>query len=179
MGNNHKQRSYKLMPQARQILALYRTESSKPSDYIFPLLDSGAAYARSADIDTMPVDLKKALFNQVYSKNAMLNKCLKQVAQDAGIDKPISFHISRHTFASIAREKGISSKIVQEALAHSSLTTTERYLHSFGSEEVGKALQGVFSGAPSSETKKEERKVISVSPKVLARMKELGLLDED
>lgn len=179
MGKNHKQRSYQLMPQARQILALYRTESSKPSDYIFPLLDSGAAYARSADIDTMPVDLKKALFNQVYSKNAMLNKCLKQVAQDAGIDKPISFHISRHTFASIAREKGISSKIVQEALAHSSLTTTERYLHSFGSEEVSKALQGVFSGAPSSETKKEERKVISVSPKVLARMKELGLLDED
>ena len=109
----------------------------------------------------------------------MLNKYLKQVAQDAGIDKPISFHISRHTFASIARQKAVPSKVVQEALAHSSLTTTERYLHSFGSEEVGKALQGVFSGAPSSETKKGEKVEIAVSPKVIARMKELGLLDEE
>lgn len=178
MGKNHKQRSYPLMPQAREILALYRTESSKPSDYIFPLLDSSAAYARSTDTDTMPVDLKKALFNQVYSKNAMLNKYLKQVAKDAGIDKPLSLHISRHTFASIARKKAVPSKVVQEALAHSSLITTERYLHSFSTEEVDSALQVVFSGATGSETKKEQRKVIEVSAKVLARMKELGLLDE-
>ena len=178
MGKNHKQRSYPLMPQARAILAQYSSESCKPSDYIFPLLDSGADYAKSADIDTMPVGLKKALFNQVYSKNTMLNKSLKQIAKDAGIDKPISFHISRHTFASIARKKAVPSKVVQEALAHSSLVTTERYLHSFSTEEVDSALQVVFSGTTASETKKEQRRVIEVSPKVLARMKELGLLDE-
>ena len=145
MGKNHKQRNYLLMPQAKELLALYYTESCKPSDYIFPLLDSSAAYAKDTDIDTMPVDLKKALFSQIYSKNTLLNKNLKKIAEDAGINKPLSFHISRHTFASIARQKAVPSKVVQEALAHSSLTTTERYLHSFGTEEVGNALQKVFA----------------------------------
>lgn len=145
MGKNHKQRNYPLMPQAREVLALYRTESCKASDYIFPLLDSSAPYAKDTDIDTMPVDLKKALFSQVYSRNTLLNRNLKKIAKDAGIDKPLTFHISRHTFASIARQKAVPSKVVQEALAHSSLSTTERYLHSFSTEEVGSALQKVFA----------------------------------
>lgn len=145
MGKNHKQRNYPLMPQAKEILALYQSESSKPSDYIFPLLDSRAKYAASTDVDTMPIALKKDLFRQIYSKNALLNLHLKQIAFDARISKNLSFHISRHTFASMARQKAIPSKIVQQALAHSNLTTTERYLHDFGTEEVGNALQKVFA----------------------------------
>ena len=141
------------MPQAREVLALYRTESSKPSDYIFPLLDSSAPYAKDTDIDTMPVDLKKALFSQVYSRNTLLNRNLKKIAKDAGIDTTVTFHISRHTFASIARQKAVPSKVVQEALAHSSLQTTERYLHSFSTEEVGSALEKVF--APTDEARQD------------------------
>lgn len=153
MGKNHKQRNYPLLSPAREVLELYRTKSCKPSDFIFPLLDSSAVYAKDTDIDTMPVDLKKALFSQVYSKNALLNKNLKKIAKDAGIDKPLSFHISRHTFASIARQKAVPSKVVQEALAHSSLQTTERYLHSFSTEEVGSALEKVF--APTDEARQD------------------------
>lgn len=144
MGKNHKQRNYPLVPQAKDILAIYHTESSKPTDYIFPLLDSSSDYAKSTDIDTMPVDLKKELFNQIYSKNTLLNRNLKKIASDAKINKNLTFHISRHSFASLAREKSISPKLVQEALAHSSLTTTERYLHSFSDAEVDNALQKVF-----------------------------------
>lgn len=163
MGKNHKQRTYPLIPQAQQILELYHNEERRASDYIFPLLDSSAPYAKNADIDTMPVEAKKALFSQIYSKNSLLNRYLKKIAEDAGIDKTLSFHISRHTFASIARQKDVSSKVVQEALAHSSLATTERYLHSFSTEEVGSALQKVF--APSPETKQDS---------LLAALKGLG-----
>ena len=144
MGKNHKQRNYPIVAQAGAILALYRSEDSKPSDYIFPLLDSTERYAKETDVDTMPVALKKELFNQIYSKNTLLNKYLKKIAVDAGIEKRLSFHISRHSFASLARERALPSKVVQEALAHSSLTTTERYMHQFGIEEVGNALQKVF-----------------------------------
>lgn len=144
MGKNHKQRNYPIVAQAGAILALYRSEESKPSDYIFPFLDSAERYAKEEDVDTMPVALKKQLFNQIYSKNTLLNKNLKKIAIDAGIEKRLSFHISRHSFASLAREKAVPSKVVQEALAHSSLTTTERYLHSFSTAEVGDALQKVF-----------------------------------
>ena len=169
MDKNHKQRSYPLMPQAKQILALYRTDSSKPSDYIFPLLDSSAAYAKNADIDTLPVDLKKALFSQIYSKNTLLNRYLKKIAQDAGIEKTITFHISRHTFASISRKKNVPSKVVQEALAHSSLQTTERYLHTFSTDEIDSALQVVFA-APDAPKKKRPS---SRKSKVQARLEAL------
>ena len=153
MGKNRKPRNYPLMPQAQQILALYHTESSKASDYIFPLLDSSAPYAKNANIDTMTVEAKKALFSQIYSKNALLNRNLKKIAEDAGIDKTLSFHISRHTFASIAILKNAPSKIVQEAMGHSSLATTEKYLHSISHEEEGSALKIVF--APSPEAKQD------------------------
>ncbi|MGI5846899.1 MAG: tyrosine-type recombinase/integrase [Candidatus Cryptobacteroides sp.] len=145
MGKNKKQRNYPLMPQAKAILQQYRKADNKPSDYIFPFLDSSADYAKEEDVETMPVDLKKRLFGQIYSKNTLLNRYLKVVAKDAGITKNVSFHISRHSFASLAREKAVPSKVVQEVLAHSSLSTTERYLHSFGRDEVDSALQKVFS----------------------------------
>lgn len=175
MGKNHKQRNYPLMPQAKQLLALYYSEASKPSDYIFPLLNSSADYAKGTDIDTMPVGLKKELLNQVYSKNALLNRNLKKIAEDAGIDKPLSFHISRHTFASIARQKAVPSKVVQEALAHSSLTTTERYLHSFSTEEVDNALQRVFAPKDKQEALLEALK--GMKPEELAAL--LGKLNSE
>lgn len=149
MGKNHKQKNIPLVSQAKAILALYHTETSKPTDYIFPLLDSGARYAKSEEVDTMPIELRKQLFSQIYSKNTLLNKHLKRVAFDAKINKHLSFHISRHSFASLARTKAVPSKVVQEALAHSSLTTTERYLHSFSAEEVDNALQKVFGDGES------------------------------
>lgn len=149
MGKNHKQKNIPLIPQAQAILSLYQSEGSKPSDFIFPLLSCCARYAKYSNVDTMPIDLKKELFSQIYSKNAILNKNLKRVAFDAKIGKHLSFHISRHSFASLAREKAVPSKVVQEALAHSSLTTTERYLHSFSTEEVDTALQQVFGNAGS------------------------------
>jgi integrase len=151
MGKNHKQKNIPLVPQARAILALYQTAEAKPTDYIFPLLDHNAKYAKYVDVDTMPIELKKELDKQVYSKNTLLNKHLKSIAFNAKIRKTLSFHISRHSFASLARTKAVPSKVVQEALAHSSLTTTERYLHTFSTAEVGNALQQVFNNGGTKE----------------------------
>ncbi|MBQ9184406.1 MAG: site-specific integrase [Bacteroidales bacterium] len=146
MDKNHKKRTLILFPEAKQILLLYKSPKSKPSDYIFPFLDNKAPYAKNPDIFTLPVDLKKALFKQVYSKNTLLNKYLKQIAIDAGIKKVLSFHISRHTFATFAIAKKKTSKEVQQMLGHSHLSTTEAYLHSLNNEEINKAMKGVFSG---------------------------------
>ena len=185
MGKNHKKYN-ELMPlQARQILGLYHTDTCKASDYIFPWLDSSAAYAKNTDRDTMAVDLKKALDNQVYSKNTLLNKYLKQIAKDAGIDKTLSMHIARHTSASIMQNAWHDARKVQGYLAHSSIITTERYLHSLGSSNDN-SLDAAFAGVASapkttaSEVQQgTELQTIKVSSKVLARMKALGLLDEE
>lgn len=150
MGKNHKTRDLKLVPQAAAILAMYRTEASKPTDYIFPFMDNRKTYASAilqADRDTLPSNIKQKLFEEVSAKNALINKSLKRLAEKAGISKKVSMHISRHSFASVAAQKGIESNKVKSLLAHSRLQTTEGYMGNFSTDENDKALESVF-GSP-------------------------------
>ena len=99
MGKNHKTRDIKLPKQALDILELYRKDDSRPTDYIFPLLDNNAIYAKAvtqSEIDVLPSEIKNLLFNQISSKTAIINKYLKKIAVCAGINKNISFHTARH-----------------------------------------------------------------------------------
>ena len=150
MGKNHKTRDLKLVAQAAAILDLYRTEASKPTDYIFPFMDIRKTYASAisqADRDTLPSDMKQKLFEEVSAKNALINKSLKKLAEKAGISKKVSMHISRHSFAKAAAQKGIESNKVKSLLAHSKLQTTEGYMGNFSTDENDKALESVF-GSP-------------------------------
>ena len=54
---------------------------------------------------------------------------IKELAQLAGIEKNISPHTFRHSFATHLIEGGADLKAVQDMLGHESITTTEIYTH--------------------------------------------------
>ena len=59
----------------------------------------------------------------------MIFTIIKQAAVRAGIDKQISPHTFRHSFATHLLEGGASIRQVQEMLGHESIITTEIYTH--------------------------------------------------
>ncbi len=56
-------------------------------------------------------------------------RIVKKVADRAGISKPVSPHVLRHTFSVNCIKKEISTGALQYFLGHDRLTTTEIYLH--------------------------------------------------
>lgn len=60
---------------------------------------------------------------------AMIFKVVKDLADHTGLKKNISPHTFRHSFATHLLEGKVDLRAIQQMLGHSSITTTEIYLH--------------------------------------------------
>ena len=54
-------------------------------------------------------------------------KPLKKMILECGIEKSISFHVARHSFATLALGKGMPIESVSKILGHTNIVTTQKY----------------------------------------------------
>ncbi len=80
-------------------------------------------------VDYKPLDLS----------NAHVNRCLKIIAEMSGIKEKLSWHTSRHTFATMALSNKIPIAYVQKMMGHKTIRSTAIY-----AQIVDKALDEEF-----------------------------------
>ena len=70
-----------------------------------------------------------------------INRLLKRVGELADLNISLSTYVSRHAWASIAREKNVPLAVISEGLGHNNELTTQIYLDSIKNTEIDKANQ--------------------------------------
>lgn len=134
MGKNKKAGSLKLPEPVRVIFNEYESLKRSRDDVIFPELKM------VEDFDNTYLVQRKISFGIKTS-----NKYLKLIAQRAGITKPLSMHIARHSFAGISGDK-IPIQLLQKLYRHTSISTTIEYQKSFTTQDLDDALDQVING---------------------------------
>lgn len=78
-------------------------------------------------------------YNQYRTKQYQINKGLKTVASRIGLKMSLTLYCSRHSWASIAKSKGIPVGVISDGLGHDSELTTQIYLSTLDTSAVDKA----------------------------------------
>ena len=68
-----------------------------------------------------------------------INHNLKAVAKVVGVTIPLTLYVARHSWASIAKSKGIPLSVISEGMGHDNEATTQIYLASLDTSAVDKA----------------------------------------
>lgn len=121
--------SIKVPNKALELIDKYKPDKPDKNAFLFPML------TKEIDINNI-----KEVDKAISSATAYINKNLKIIAKKVGIEKTLSFHISRHTWATRALRKGISIDKVSKIMGHSAIKETQIYAK-IVSSELDKAME--------------------------------------
>lgn len=114
----------KLLPLMLKIIQKYRQPGQY---YLFPILTNPDASWKEYD-----------------SALRLQNKRLKVIGAQIGVH--LSTYVARHSWASIAKEKGVSEDVISECMGHTSLHTTRIYIAQLSNTRQDDANKTVVMG---------------------------------
>lgn len=76
---------------------------------------------------------------QYSNASAFTNRKLKEIQRLLELDTPLTMYVTRHSWASIAKNKNIPIAVISESMGHDSEATTQIYLASLSTDVIDKA----------------------------------------
>ena len=76
-------------------------------------------------------ETEEARYTAARDEMRRYNKALKELATLAGVESEVTSYTARHSFATIAKYKGVPTSVISETLGHRSEAITQVYLDSF------------------------------------------------
>lgn len=116
----------------QEVMQLIEKYSEESKGYLFPILNS----------KIHKTALQKQ--NRIHKILGKVNKNLKLLAANLGVEANITTYVARHSFASVLKKSGVNIALISEALGHSDLATTQIYLDSFDNEQVDEAMKNLL-----------------------------------
>ena len=112
----------KITDEIKAILDLYTLGKTK-GDFIFPIIDRTTPEGQYKDVE--------------WARRRFNDK-LRKIAELCEIEENLTSYVSRHSFATRAKNLGIPIANISEMLGHENIKTTEIYLGSLPSDEMDK-----------------------------------------
>lgn len=109
-----------------QIATKYCSKESSP--LIFKFLDETKG------------DIRK----QYHNTLTIINRNLKLLGKDIGLEIPLTMYVARHSWATIARSEGVPISIISEGMGHENEKTTQIYLASLDNKIIDKANKKIL-----------------------------------
>lgn len=121
-----------------QVRTIYEEDRAKgvPGVYLWPAM--ARKYPRAASewiwqyvfpAKALSVDPRSGTVRRHHVNEALMQKAIKEAAAKAGINRKISCHTLRHSFATHLLEARYDIRTVQELLGHADVSTTMIYTH--------------------------------------------------
>lgn len=129
---NDKPYNVKIIDEAQRILDKY-TGNKQKDEYVFPIIDR-----------TTP----KEIYKDVEWARKRYNKKLKELATICGISENLTSYVSRHSFATRAKNLKIPVANLSEMLGHDSIKTTQIYMDSLPSDLIDADHEEIIRSKP-------------------------------
>ena len=114
--------SIKIEPEMRRIIDAYRQDNVHGT-YIFPIL-------KDHHINDLTIR------NRIKKIRTKINSELKDIANLAGINIKLTTYVARHSYATILKNRGVQTALIQESMGHTEENTTQTYLKQFDHETL-------------------------------------------
>jgi len=121
-----------LKPETLDIIKKWGQPSINKNTFIFPHLNN-----------KMNAEKKRATYQQLTK---VINKYMKQLVSDIGIEKNVTTYFARHSFATVLKRSGAKIEMISELLGHSNVSVTESYLDSFENDQIQKETDVLTAG---------------------------------